>query len=686
MPDLQTNDKPEQTQTPAPAPAPKKPAPRKSSKKKLVKRIIAIVVTLALLSSICFGVWFLVFRQVDELGEIYAEPSYIGSIQSSVQGSGYAAAKDNATITVPHPGVIDELLVGPNDTVYAGQPLFTMSSPAAEEAVEKARQAVADAQEGVTRAQQGVTDAERNVSTVEKNIPKAEKAVADAEKQVTAAEREVTKAQDHVTELTRELSDLKLQSSQLTITAPFSGKIIKVETYRAGDKLGKDVTLAILANDKKLRVTLYFSYAYEDQIQVGQSAQISVPAMMFTTTGKVEAIQKVNYITPEGGTYFQVALVFDNPGTLTEGMNATATLTSKDGTPIYPYIGGETAYYETREITTGDRSGPLVSSILAQHLDVTAGQTLAVLGPDDLNKEIEAKEEDIAAARQAVTDAQEAVTTAKEGVESAREGVTAAHEAVADAQRQIGVAQEAVVEAQKQVTAAEEALAKAEEDVGSLNATAPIDGTIISCTINEGSEVKGGDAVITISNTSTMVVTIQVDDRNIGFISLGSMIELSRWDGSIYMGTVTNISYGGDQSGMGGMGMGSSSGFPVTLEVDNYDGSLYPGADLSYSFVTSQSENCILVQTIAVKSVLDAEGNRQTVVFVQRDERPDNAIDLDPSITGVPTPEEGYWPVLVETGLSDAKQVEIKSGIEEMDMVFISYTDPNRSSGGIMYG
>ena len=336
----------------------------------------------------------------------------------------------------------------------------------------------------------------------------------------------------------------------------------------------------------------------------------------------------------------------------------------------------------------------VLSTRLVKYLDVTAGQTLAVQGPDELNKKIQAKEDEITGARQDVeraranvTTAREGVEAAKEGVESAREGVTAAHEAVADAQRQIGVAQEAVVEAQKQVTAAEEALAKAEEDVGSLNATAPIDGTIISCTINEGSEVKGGDAVITISNTSTMVVTIQVDDRNIGFISLGSMIELSRWDGSIYMGTVTNISYGGDQSGgMGGMGMGSSSGFPVTLEVDNYDGSLYPGADLSYSFVTSQSENCILVQTIAVKSVLDAEGNRQTVVFVQRDERPDNAIDLDPSITGVPTPEEGYWPVLVETGLSDAKQVEIKSGIEEMDMVFISYTDPNRSSGGIMYG
>ena len=160
------------------------------------------------------------------------------------------------------------------------------------------------------------------------------------------------------------------------------------------------------------------------------------------------------------------------------------------------------------------------------------------------------------------------------------------------------------------------------------------------------------------------------------------MITLSDYNGGSFVGTVTNVAMQGE------VGQGMST-YPVTLEVDNYDGSLYAGAWLDYSMVTSQSDNCILVQTIAVKSVLDAEGNKQTVVFVQRAERPDNAIELDASVVGVPTPEEGYWPVLVETGLSDAKQVEIKSGIEDGDMVFISYTDPNQQGGmggGMMIG
>lgn len=634
MPDLQTTDKPEQKAAPAPAPALKKSAPRKNSKKKLVKRVIAIVVTLALLAGIGFGMWYLVFRETEELGAIYAEPAYIGSIQSTVQGSGIAAAKDNSTVTVPHEGVIDQLYVNMGDTVYAGQPLFSMTSPAAQAAVETAQQ-------GVARAQEGVETAVR--------------AVSEQEKAVENAQKEVSK-------LNTELAELRAQSAKLTITAPFAGKITEVQSHKTGEQLGEGDTLATLVNDKKLRVSLYFSYAYEDQIQVGQAAQISIPALMYSTsTGKVEQINKVNKITPEGGRYFEAVIVFDNPGTLSADMTATATLTAKDGSPIYPYDSSTTQYYETCPITTSIE-GPLASSYLYDYLDVTAGQTLAIQGADTLNQRIKAKEDEIAAAQ--------------DGVESARQGVTAA--------------QDGVTSAQSAVAEAEETLAKAMQDVESLNATAPIDGTILSCTISEGSEVKGGDAVITISNTTTMTVTIQVDDRNIGFLSLGMDIELNHWEQSYYMGRVTNISYGGgdDSSGMGGMGMGGgSSTFPVTLEVDNFDGSLYAGADLSYSFVTSQSNDCVLVPTTAVKSVLDAEGNKQTVVFIQRETPPEDMIELDPSIVGVPSAEDGYYPVLVETGINDAKSVEIVSGVEADDMVFISYTDPDQAmGGGVMFG
>ena len=111
---------------------------------------------------------------------------------------------------------------------------------------------------------------------------------------------------------------------------------------------------------------------------------------------------------------------------------------------------------------------------------------------------------------------------------------------------------------------------------------------------------------------------------------------------------------------------------------------------MDYSFVTSRSDDCVLVPTTAVKSVADLEGNKQTVVFIQREERPEGAIDLDyAAMPGVPKPEENYWPVVVSTGISDAKQVEIISGVEAGDMVFINYTvEPENGGmgGGVYFG
>lgn len=162
---------------------------------------------------------------------------------------------------------------------------------------------------------------------------------------------------------------------------------------------------------------------------------------------------------------------------------------------------------------------------------------------------------------------------------------------------------------QSEIEEAQTALDEASKALADFNAVAPIDGTVTSCTLSEGAEVKSGDTVVIISNTTTMLVTITVDDRNISFIKPGDYVDLD-WNGTTYQGVVTAIDMGKAESGSG------MTNYPVTLTVENYDGSLMDGAWLQYSFVTSESSDCILVPTSAVKYVSDADGNRQAVVFV----------------------------------------------------------------------
>lgn len=554
-----------QTQTPAPPPAPVKK--KGTQKKKMVKRLVALGVAVVVFVGGGFVLYKFLHTNTEEQGEIFAQPASIGTIQSKVSGSGTAKAKESAAITLTQSGTVQEVLIAAGQTVTAGQPMYTIYSQAAED--------------------------------------------------------EVTTARKKVEDLNKDMADLQEEAANLTVRAPFAGKLQKVTDFDIDQDVTKGTTVAELVNDKKLKLPLYFSYAYEQDIKVGQHVDVSIPAVMGSFSGTVEKINKVSYISPEGAVHFEAVIVFDNPGTLTADMDASAVLKAADGTEIYPYENGKTEFYEIRTIVT-KAAGPVTSlGTLLNYANVSAGEALLYLGSSTIDSDIRAK--------------------------------------------------------QGEIDTAQTTLDNAVKALDDFHAVAPIDGTVTSCTLSEGAEVKSGDTVVIISNTTTMLVTITVDDRNISFIKPGDVVDLD-WNGNIYQGTVTAIDMGSAQSGSG------MTNYPVTLSVDNLDGSLMDGAWLQYSFVTSESDNCILVPTSAVKYVSDPDGNRQSVVFVQRDSRPDDVPELDlPAVepdqkAQFPSEEEGYYPVLVETGISDTQNVEITSGIQEGDMVFVNFTVTDQGS------
>ena len=226
---------------------------------------------------------------------------------------------------------------------------------------------------------------------------------------------------------------------------------------------------------------------------------------------------------------------------------------------------------------------------------------------------------------------------------------------------------------QDEIRAKQEEVNEAQKEFDNFNAVSPIDGTVTSCTLVPGAEVKSGDTVITISNTSNMVVEISVDDRNIAFVQPGLMVELKDWNENVFIGTVSSINMAKAESSNG------MTSYPVTLTVDNADGSLLAGMYLDYSFVTSQSDDCMMVPMQSVKYVSDAEGATYSVVFIHADQKPENAVDLEipetmpGELPKYPSPEDGYYPVKVETGLSDNYNVEIKSGLNGDEEVFVNF-------------
>ena len=548
---------------PAPAASPASPPGRpkpKFNKRKVRQAVIAGAVVVALAAG-GFLLYRFLTKQDSASSEIQTQAVQYGTIQSKVTGSGNAKAKESAAITLTAGGMVQEVFVSPGDTVTAGQPLYTIFSQEAQD--------------------------------------------------------QVTQAQTQVDNLNKEMSALLEDANNLTVRAPFAGKLINVKEFQPDQEVAKETAVATLVNDKKLKLSLYFSYAYENQIRTGQSVQVSIPTVMGTYTGTVEKINKVRFISPEGAVHFEVVIAFQNPGTLTAGMDASATLTASDGSAIYPYENGKTEYYETREIVT-KAAGPVVSQgNLMDYADVSAGEALLTLGSSTIDETIMSK--------------------------------------------------------QKEIDEAQKKLADAQKGLADFNAVSPIDGSVTSCTLTPGTEVKSGDTVVTISNTTNMVVDITVDDRNIAFVQPGLTVELSDWNGNTFIGTVTAINMGAAESQNG------MTNYPVTLTVDNQDGSLLAGMYLDYSFVASQSDDCMMVPMQSVKNIPGEDGSTDSVVFIRADKRPENAVDLEipepePGQPPMyPSPEDGFYPVKVETGLNDDYNVEIKSGLNGDEEVFVNY-------------
>jgi HlyD family secretion protein len=192
-----------------------------------------------------------------------------------------------------------------------------------------------------------------------------------------------------------------------------------------------------------------------------------------------------------------------------------------------------------------------------------------------------------------VLDARAAVQIAQEQLDGARDylaalqtgedslNVTAARDAVEQAKAGMDQADAGVTEAEAQLTVFDLQIKK-------LTINAPVDGVVLTRSIQPGEVIQSGMTTMTIAKLDTLKITVYIPEDRYGEVKLGDNASLSvdSFPGETFSATVTRIA---DQAEYTPRNVQTkeerqTTVYAVELSVENPDGKLKPGMPVDVTF------------------------------------------------------------------------------------------------------
>ena len=370
------------------------------------------------------------------------------------------------------------------------------------------------------------------------------------------------------------------------VRAEVDGTVSSLKVAK-GDQVTSGQEVAVIRDSSKMLLNLLFPAADAASFSVGQSADVVLDGTFETLKGTITAVTGTDELSTGNLLVRTVTIRVNNAGGLTTAQAATASVNGVSS------IASATFAYQAERTLTALASGT-VSAINVQEGDtVSKGDILIELTGDDLT----------------------------ESIQSASESLRSA----------------------------EISMQNQQDNMSNYTITSPISGTIIEKDAKQGDALTSGSTLCVIYDLSYLEMVINVDELQIGALSVGQKVQLTAdaVTDKTYVGTVTRVSMKGSSSG-------GTTTYPITIRIDDTDG-LRPGMNANAEIVVAEANNALVVPNAAV-----IRGGY--VLVSKKSPSAANAVeDMDAP--------EGYVYVKVETGVSDDSYTEIKSGLQEDDTV-----------------
>lgn len=184
-----------------------------------------------------------------------------------------------------------------------------------------------------------------------------------------------------------------------------------------------------------------------------------------------------------------------------------------------------------------------------------------------------------------------------------QQNVNSAETNLEKAQLQLANAKTDTDKAMQQISVdqAQRDLDYAKQQAAAATITSPMDGMVVAVNNNNGDSIQAGKAIISVIDTSTFQVAVNVDELDIAKVKAGQKanITFGAISGKTFEGTVQSIALTGTSSN-------NVTTYPVTVTITNPD-SIKLGMTANVSIVADSKEN---VLTIPAEALIEQNGKK----------------------------------------------------------------------------
>lgn len=398
----------------------------------------------------------------------------------------------------------------------------------------------------------------------------------------------------------------------LSIESPIGGDLWDI-AVKAGDSVKAGQVVATVADTSEYYVTGRLRQADYRKVSTGLKVTVKPGGDMKPVSGRIESIASEG-VSGSKGIEFPVEISISDPGPhLRAGMSVQVDCHLKNGALVS--MSGTVEAKDRREVTA-EVDGTVARVLAAEGEIIERGQLILILENSSVMVAYDKAENDVESARQSLASYQNDIDEQRLKVEQAR------------------------------ITADDKARAAAK-----LTGKSPIDGKVVSISVDEGDDVSANDVLIQIASDSLTVV-IPVDELDVTNVAVGqaAKVEVDAFPGRVFDGTVAKIAQEGTvQQGI--------TNYDVTVEVRSDEPMLGMSATATIAVAAKAG-----VLTVPVEAVTWQED--QAYVYKI----------------------EGGLPVQtrVAIGVQGDLYAEVASGLSEGDTVIVGGLPSSGGMGGLM--